>query len=251
MAQAGQATALAARPLSQGAATCPSTGAALSQGGAEISAPPPLVHLTGRPWGRRLDGVSRLRDMGGDIEGALEDVRVPSYVVDRHGIIRWVNPAAQRLVGDVRGRQFTSVVSPEETRRAREVFARNVSGTVERADNEVVVLGADGSRVTVDLSAVPLRQGGKVIGMFGQVVDVDEEKPPPAHPDLTPRQTEVLRLLEHGRSTEQIAGQLHLSPETVRNHIRHILRALDVHSRLEAVAVARREHLVPAGEPET
>jgi DNA-binding NarL/FixJ family response regulator len=81
--------------------------------------------------------------------------------------------------------------------------------------------------------------------MFGQVVDVEHELPPPtAHPHLTPRQTEVLRLLEHGRSTDQIARELHLSIETVRNHVRHILRALDVHSRLEAVAVARREHLL-------
>jgi DNA-binding NarL/FixJ family response regulator len=54
----------------------------------------------------------------------------------------------------------------------------------------------------------------------------------------------VLRLLEHGRSTEQIARELHLSTETVRNHIRHILQALNVHSRLEAVAIGRREHLV-------
>jgi PAS domain S-box-containing protein len=186
-----------------------------------------------------------LRDMGGDVEGALERVRVPSYVVDRHGIIRWVNPAAERLVGDVRGRQFSSVVAPEETRRAREVFARNITGTVERSDNEVVVVGADGRRVSVDLSAVPLRRGDRVIGMFGQVVDVDDdEPPPPAQPHLTPRQTEVLRLLERGRSTEQIAGDLHLSVETVRNHIRHILRALNVHSRLEAVALTRREHLL-------
>ena len=57
-------------------------------------------------------------------------------------------------------------------------------------------------------------------------------------------QTEVLRLLEHGRSTHQIARELNLSIETVRNHIRHILRTLGVHSRLEAVAVARQEHLV-------
>jgi DNA-binding NarL/FixJ family response regulator len=84
--------------------------------------------------------------------------------------------------------------------------------------------------------------------MFGQVVDVDEEAPPPpAHPHLTPRQTEVLRLLEHGRSTEQIAGDLHLSVETVRNHIRRVLRALNVHSRLEAVALTRRERLLAKG----
>jgi len=56
---------------------------------------------------------------------------------------------------------------------------------------------------------------------------------------LTQRQIEVLHLLEHGRSTEQIAQELQLSGTTVRNHIRGVLRALDVHSRLEAVAVAR------------
>jgi DNA-binding NarL/FixJ family response regulator len=61
---------------------------------------------------------------------------------------------------------------------------------------------------------------------------------------LTPRQTEVLRLLEHGRSTEQIATELCLSVETVRNHVRNLMQALGVHSRLEAVAVARHDHLV-------
>lgn len=183
--------------------------------------------------------------MGHDVTGALEKVRVPSYVIDRHGIVRWVNPAAREIVGDVRGKQFTSVLSPEESRRAREIFARNISGVVERSDNEVVVVGLHGERILVDISAVPLRDGDRVIGMFGQVVDVQiEQTPPTAHPHLTPRQTEVLRLLEHGRSTNQIAAELHLSTETVRNHIRHILRALGVHSRLEAVALTRRDHLL-------
>jgi PAS domain S-box-containing protein len=189
--------------------------------------------------------VPSLRDMGHDVTGALEKVRVPSYVVDRHGIIRWANPAAREIVGDVRGRQFTSVLSPEETRRAREIFARNISGAVERSDNHLVVVGQKGERITVDISAVPLRDGDQVIGMFGQVVDIEIDQPAPtAHPHLTPRQTEVLRLLEHGRSTNQIATELHLSVETVRNHIRHILRALGVHSRLEAVALTRRDHLL-------
>ena len=58
-------------------------------------------------------------------------------------------------------------------------------------------------------------------------------------PHLTPRQVEVLRLLEQGRSTRQIADELQLSTETVRNHIRRLFHALGVHSRLEAVAAAR------------
>jgi DNA-binding NarL/FixJ family response regulator len=54
----------------------------------------------------------------------------------------------------------------------------------------------------------------------------------------------VLRLLDRGHSTVQIAAELHLSLETVRNHIRHLMRALGVHTRLEAVAVARHGDLV-------
>jgi len=190
-----------------------------------------------------LNGVSTLVDIGGDVEDALERVNVPSYVIDETGIIRWVNPAARRLVGDVRGRQFTSVVSPEEKRRSQEVFARNVAGTVHVTDADVVLLDAQGDRVAVEISSVPLRRGGRVIGVFGQVSHQAEDPPVNAHPALTPRQTEVLRLLEHGRSTGDIAQELHLSRETVRNHIRHLLQALGVHSRLEAVALARQEHL--------
>ncbi len=188
--------------------------------------------------------MSELKFLGGDVEDAIDRVRVPAYVIDSHGIIRWLNPAARKLVGDVRGRQLTSVVAPEETRRAREIFTRNLGGPPAGSDNKGVLIGADGERVSVEVSAVPLRSGGHVIGVFGQIKDVEEEAPPPPHPNLTPRQAEVLGLLEHGRSTEQIAGELHLSTETVRNHIRHLMRALNVHSRLEAVAIGRREHLV-------
>lgn len=188
--------------------------------------------------------MARLKDLGADVEGALERVRVPAYVIDRHGIIRWINPAAQRLVGDVRGRQMTSALAPEERRRGREIFTRNLLGPPEGSDNRGVLLDADGQRFTAELSAVPLQSGGHVIGVFGQFKDVEQEPPREPHPSLTPRQGEVLRLLERGYSTEQISDELHLSIETVRNHIRAMLRALGVHSRLEAVAVAHRDHLV-------
>jgi PAS domain S-box-containing protein len=188
--------------------------------------------------------MTRRYSIGGDVEDAIGRVRVPAYMIDRHGIIRWLNPAAQKLAGDVRGRQFTSVVAPEETRRAREIFARNLIGSPAGSDNRVVGINADGERVTVEVSAVPLMSGGHVIGVFGQVKNIEEDNPPPPHPNLTPRQAEVLRLLELGRSTDQIADELHLSTDTVRNHIRRMLRALNAHSRLEAVAIGRREHVL-------
>lgn len=185
--------------------------------------------------------MSDLEAIGADVEDALERVRVPAYVVDRHGIIRWINPAAEKIVGDVRGKQVTSVLAPEERLRGREIFTRNLMGPPEGSDNRGVFLGADGERVVMEVSGVPLKRGGHVIGVFGQVKDIEENEPPPApHPNLTPRQAEILRLLELGHSTEQIAGGLYLSPETVRNHVRGILRNLGVRSRIEAVAVARR-----------
>jgi DNA-binding CsgD family transcriptional regulator len=150
-----------------------------------------------------------------------------------------MNRAARLLVGDQLGRQFTSVVAPEDTGRARELFARKIIGNTEVTDASVVVLGADGARVSVEISSVPLRRGEHVVGVFGQVSDIVEEPQPHPELHLTPRQAEILGLLERGRSTAQIADELHLSRETVRNHVRHLLHALGASSRLEAVAVAR------------
>ena len=176
--------------------------------------------------------------VGGDAERELVGIPVPSYVLDTAGVVRWINPA-ERLLGDVRGRHFTSVVGPEDRARAKELFARKVLGTTAATETSGVFVSTDGTRVALEVSAVALMGGERVVGVFGLLTGpLDEDaSTPPAH--LTPRQAEVLRLLEQGRSTKQIAQELHLSTETVKNHVRHLLRALGVNSRLEAVAAAR------------
>lgn len=191
--------------------------------------------------------IDALRAMGADVEAALEGVNVPSYVIDRMGVVRWMNEASRKLVGDQVGQQFSSVVAPEETRRARELFARKVLGNTDVTDAQVAVVDTAGRHLAVEISSVPLRRGEHVIGVFGQVSDVLEEPQPHPKLHLTPRQAEVLRLLERGRSTTQIAEELHLSRETVRNHVKHLLRALGASSRLEAVAVARGDQVGAAG----
>jgi PAS domain S-box-containing protein len=191
--------------------------------------------------------MSALEELGHDVEESLEHINVPSYVLDEHGIIRWANPAAMELVGDVRGKLFTSVVAPEEKSRAQHEFAKKVFGTTKTTDAEVVVVDGNGNRLLVELHSVRLRRGDQVVGVFGQLEHDPVPVPLNALPSLTPRQSEILRLLERGKSTDQIAVELHISKETVRNHIRHMLQALGVHSRLEAVALARHEHLASIG----
>jgi DNA-binding NarL/FixJ family response regulator len=63
-------------------------------------------------------------------------------------------------------------------------------------------------------------------------------------PTLSPRQQEVLGLLAHGVPAREIGTRLGLSEATVRNHIRGLLRRLDCHSQLQAVARARDLHLL-------
>ena len=70
---------------------------------------------------------------------------------------------------------------------------------------------------------------------------------PPASPraragggELTAREWEVLDLLVEGHSTAAIAASLDLALETVRSHIKHVLRKLGVGSRGEAIEIARR-----------
>jgi len=62
----------------------------------------------------------------------------------------------------------------------------------------------------------------------------------PAAGALTSREREVLDLLARGLDQNQIAKELVISPKTVATHIQHVLPKLGVHSRAQAVAVARR-----------
>jgi two-component system, NarL family, response regulator LiaR len=62
----------------------------------------------------------------------------------------------------------------------------------------------------------------------------------PVKSPLTPREWEVIDLLAESKTTDQIADVLVLSSETVRSHVKNILRKLRVRSREEAVAQAQR-----------
>ena len=65
---------------------------------------------------------------------------------------------------------------------------------------------------------------------------------------LTSREREILGLLRLGRTNRQIAGQLFISPETVKWHVRKVLSKIGVRDRLEAAAYAREHNILPRTE---
>lgn len=62
--------------------------------------------------------------------------------------------------------------------------------------------------------------------------------------NLSAREIEILRLLARGTATKSVADQLHISLTTVNNHVQHILRKLDSHTRLEAIRRAEHAGLI-------
>jgi NarL family two-component system response regulator LiaR len=71
----------------------------------------------------------------------------------------------------------------------------------------------------------------------------------PVKSPLTAREWEVIDLIKESKTTDEIASELVLSPETVRSHIKNILRKLKIHSRQEAVAKADEMRNAPPPIP--
>jgi DNA-binding NarL/FixJ family response regulator len=89
----------------------------------------------------------------------------------------------------------------------------------------------------------------KLLTEFAVLARRDEEEVPqqvPA-PRLTDREIEVLRLVARGMNNRDIAKELFISENTVKNHVRNILEKLQIHSRMEAVMVAVREKIIEFG----
>jgi DNA-binding CsgD family transcriptional regulator len=189
--------------------------------------------------------AAELRALKAEVTPALEALRVPAVLLDAEGRIRWQNAAGIDRFGDRRGRRYTDAIAPADTGLAREQFARKILGGPS-TDFRMSITGAKGEPVPVEVSSVGLHDGMRVVGVFGLLKPID--RTPRARPlrfgDLTPRQYEVLRHLGDGCGTREIAEEMGISEETVRNHVRGIFKSLRVHSRLEAVALAHAEGLL-------
>jgi DNA-binding NarL/FixJ family response regulator len=102
---------------------------------------------------------------------------------------------------------------------------------------------AQGIRVVADgQSLISPSMAVKLIDEFKQMSKPERNQVPGLR--LTERELEVLRLVATGMNNREIAKQLFISENTVKNHVRNMLEKLQLHSRMEAVMYAVREKLL-------
>jgi PAS domain S-box-containing protein len=183
----------------------------------------------------------------------VDSLTVPVSLHDVDGLFVHANAAAERASGysnaQLVGRHFTDLLRPE----AREFVATQFRRAVERgepADFETVFVDAGGHVRGTRAQHLPLHDGETIVGVLILAFEVRRQPSEPvrlrANPRLTPRQREILTLIASGLSTAEVARELTLSPETVRNHLRNAFAELGAHTRVEAIAAAQRLGLLAA-----
>ncbi|MGQ0434420.1 MAG: response regulator [Microthrixaceae bacterium] len=93
-------------------------------------------------------------------------------------------------------------------------------------------------------SLISPSMASKLLTEFTSLAKRADERQSVPTPRLTDRELEVLKLVAEGMSNREIAGELFISENTVKNHVRNILEKLHLHSRMEAVVYAVREKLL-------
>ena len=93
-------------------------------------------------------------------------------------------------------------------------------------------------------SLISPSMASKLLTEFSNLSKRADERQSVPTPRLTDRELEVLKLVAQGLTNRDIAGELYISENTVKNHVRNILEKLHLHSRMEAVVYAVREKLL-------
>ena len=175
----------------------------------------------------------------------------PIVLLDDQRRIVGVNDAAVSLFRVAAKRELIdssiedSIRPAERARAAREWQAFPQSG--EYAGTRVLIR-ADASEVRVDFAARLAAIGGRRLAIY--VVAGDDPACEPAAElanqlPLTAREREVVTLIALGHDTGEIAKELHISPETVRTHVRNAMARLGARTRAQLVAIALcSEHAV-------
>ena len=174
--------------------------------------------------GRNVDDVLDARDgLGTDALAGGADAAARHWDDEAGGI-----PAFDLEIRTRRGDRIwinVSTIVFDNQRTRRRLFVRLARDVDERRRKEALL--------------------GRMLATARQVVAMNDEDSDHAPVEvLSNQETTILSLFARGRTSSAVARELHISPQTLRNHLHHINRKLRTHTRLEAVTHAQRRGLI-------
>lgn len=193
---------------------------------------------------------------------ALQDADIGAYAVTLDQRIVFWNRSAEQILGhtsdEVLGRRCYEVLAGT---RGDSLVPACINGcpsmgAIRSSEMPQVIeanlLRSTGDRLAASVTPMVVAGDGEnapvLVHLFRSAPEAAEDssdrpaasRRPARRGVLAPREMEVLRLVAQGRSTQQIADELEISPHTVRNHVRHFRRKLDARTKLDAVMTAMR-----------
>jgi DNA-binding NarL/FixJ family response regulator len=182
--------------------------------------------------GNGEEAVAKAEEFAPDV--VLMDVRMPKLNgIDAARTIRSIAPSTKILmltVSDEEDDLYEAIKAGANGYLLKEISVEEVADAI-----RAVVQGQ---------SLISPSMASKLLSEFNSLVKRAEEKQQIPAPALTSRELEVLRLVAKGMSNRDIADELYISENTVKNHVRNILEKLHLHSRMQAVMYAVRERLI-------
>jgi len=182
--------------------------------------------------GDGAEAVEKVTDTIPDI--VLMDVRMPKRGgIDACTAIKDAVPSAKIImltISDEEADLYDAIKAGASGYLLKEISIEEVATAI-RAVNE-------------GQSLISPSMASKLLTEFASMIKRGDERQQLPTPRLTDREMEVLKLVAKGMNNRDIAKQLFISENTVKNHIRNILEKLQLHSRMEAVVYAVREKLL-------
>ncbi|MFZ6003906.1 MAG: response regulator [Actinomycetota bacterium] len=178
------------------------------------------------------DAIAKVGDLAPDV--VLMDVRMPRVTgIEATRAIAEAVPSAKILmltVSDEEDDLYDAIKAGATGYLLKEISIEEVATAIR------AVVGGQ--------SLISPSMASKLLSEFTSMAKRADERQSVPSPRLTDRELEVLKLVAQGMSNKEIASELYISENTVKNHVRNILEKLHLHSRMEAVVYAVREKLL-------
>lgn len=202
---------------------------------------------------RPLGDLAHLLPGGVDVL-SLEGVQTPAGLFSRDFRILWMNNAMglvhrckpKNAVGGLCHEMFKNCGIP-----CGDCCMTAVATTGRMVVSETWIDLPGGERRWGDLHAYPVRgDGGDIEAIFVLAFDTTHhvmkvtQAESECEPLLSPRETEVLRLMAEGHTNTQISGILDISTHTVKSHVNGVFNKLGVNDRTLAAVQAVRRNLI-------